>query len=97
MVSNYRTDAFPTGSKVILLVDVSKSMFTQDMTENSAPVSRLEAAKIRSLGLIQTLKTHPISIVVFAGESRILTPFTLDTQMLRDSIDTISTESVNTG
>ncbi|MFZ4461572.1 MAG: VWA domain-containing protein [Patescibacteria group bacterium] len=60
-------------------------------------MSRLDAAKIRSSQLIEKFPGHPVSIEAFAGESRIVTPFTLDTQKLHEALGMLSPDIVSTG
>lgn len=61
------------GIDIVVALDISKSMLAQDITPN-----RLERAKHEVSKLIDMLKGDRIGIVVFAGESHVQCPLTLD-------------------
>jgi Ca-activated chloride channel family protein len=61
------------GIDIIVALDISQSMLAQDITPN-----RLDRAKHEISKLIDMLKGDRIGIVVFAGESYVQCPLTLD-------------------
>ncbi|MBN1794297.1 MAG: VWA domain-containing protein [Candidatus Omnitrophica bacterium] len=61
------------GIDIIVAIDVSDSMLTEDVKP-----TRLAAAKREVSGLIKKLKGDRIGIVLFAGESFVQCPLTLD-------------------
>ncbi len=61
------------GQDIIVVMDVSKSMLTEDITPN-----RLEKAKYEVRGIIERLQGDRIGLVIFAGESFVQCPLTLD-------------------
>jgi Ca-activated chloride channel family protein len=74
------------GVDVFIALDVSQSMLAQDITPN-----RLERAKHEIAKFISLLKGDRIGIIIFAGESYVLCPLTLDygaAQMFLDGVET---------
>ena len=62
-----------TGRDVVFLLDLSKSMLAQDVRPN-----RLERSKELILGIIDELEGDRVALVVFAGNSVIKSPLTVD-------------------
>lgn len=85
------------GSKMIILVDVSKSMLTVDIVSGGTKISRLDVAKSKAIEMIRTFAWHPISIIAFAWESRTITPFTTDSESNINAVTTLLPESVSVG
>ena len=61
------------GLDILLLVDTSKSMLTQDVKPN-----RLERTKLAVKDLIKNLKGDRIGLVAFAGDAFMMCPLTTD-------------------
>jgi Ca-activated chloride channel homolog len=78
------------GVEVIISVDVSNSMLTEDVRP-----SRLELAKAELKRLIDRLTGDKIGIVVFAGSSFLLSPLTTDHSALAMYLDSLSTDMVS--
>lgn len=74
------------GIDIIVALDISQSMLAQDITP-----SRIELAKHEIAKLIDMLKGDRIGLVVFAGESFIQCPLTLDYGAARMFLDAVST------
>ena len=79
------------GIELMLLVDVSKSMMTEDTKPN-----RLEVVKVELKRLLDRLAGDKVGLVVFAGSSFLVSPMTADYSALKLYIDSLSTESVST-
>ncbi len=77
------------GVDVIVALDISRSMLAEDI----AP-SRLERAKFEIGRLIDLLKGDRIGIVVFAGESFVQCPLTLDYGAAKMFVSVLSTDWV---
>ncbi len=79
------------GTDIILAIDVSNSMLTDDMKP-----SRLDLAKKTLVRITESLKEHRIGIIAFAGTATVISPLTNDILALKMYIDSISTTSVDT-
>ena len=85
------------GSDVIVVLDLSKSMLTQDIVPN-----RLEAAKKALLSWLQAGEGDRVGVVVFAGEAMIQIPLTFDLEAVslvleKDDVDTIEKGGTDIG
>jgi Ca-activated chloride channel homolog len=78
------------GVEVVLAVDVSNSMLTEDVKP-----SRLDLAKSELKRLIDRLSGDKIGIVVFAGSAFLLAPLTTDHAALSMYIESLSPEMVS--
>src|SRR6201996_9484490 len=79
------------GADIMILLDVSNSMLSQDLAPN-----RLENAKRALDQLISTLHNDRIGIVVFAGEPYVQLPMTTDYSAAKLFLNEISTGMVPT-
>jgi Ca-activated chloride channel homolog len=79
------------GADLMILLDVSNSMLSQDMAPN-----RLENAKRALAQLIDNMHNDRIGIVVFAGEAYVQLPMTTDYSAAKLFLNTINTEMVPT-
>ncbi len=77
------------GVDVIIALDISKSMLAEDI----AP-SRLERAKFEIAKLIDLLRGDRVGIVVFAGESYMQCPLTLDYGAAKMFLSVVTTDWV---
>ena len=82
-------DVKRSGIDIVVAVDVSKSMLSEDIKPN-----RLERAKREILDLIQMLQGDRIAIVAFAGVSFLECPLTLDYSAAALFLDAIDTEII---
>jgi len=79
------------GADIMILLDVSNSMLSQDLAPN-----RLENAKRALDQLISTLHNDRIGIIVFAGEPYVQLPMTTDYSAAKLFLNEISTGMVPT-
>ena len=79
------------GADLMILLDVSNSMLSQDLVPN-----RLENAKRAIAQLIDNLHTDRIGIIVFAGEAYVQLPMTTDYSAAKLFLNTINTNMVPT-
>lgn len=79
------------GLEIMLVVDVSNSMLSED-----ARPSRLELAKRELSRFLDTLSGDKVGLVAFAGSAILLTPMTNDKAALKMYIESLSTEAVTT-
>ncbi|HTI58618.1 VWA domain-containing protein [Mucilaginibacter sp.] len=79
------------GADLMILLDVSNSMLSQDMSPN-----RLENAKLAITQLIDNLHNDRIGIIVFAGEAYVQLPVTTDYSAAKLFLNTINTNMVPT-
>jgi Ca-activated chloride channel homolog len=80
------------GRDVVFLVDVSRSMLSQDVSP-----SRLERAKLWINDVAGSLKGDRVGLVAFAGAAVIKCPLTLDYGFFRMALDELSPASVPRG
>ena len=79
------------GADMMILLDVSNSMLSQDLAPN-----RLENAKRAIAQLIDNLHDDRIGIIVFAGEAYVQLPVTTDYSAAKLFLNTINTDMVPT-
>ena len=77
------------GSDIMVLLDVSNSMLSQDLAPN-----RLENAKQALAQLIDNLHDDRIGIIVFAGQAYVQLPITTDYSAAKIFLSTINTNMV---
>ncbi len=80
------------GSDIVVVLDLSKSMLTQDMVPN-----RLEAAKKAVLSWMQGQDGDRVGLVAFAGEGMVQVPLTLDLQAVSVVLQSDDTDVVGKG
>jgi Ca-activated chloride channel family protein len=85
------------GIELILAIDVSNSMLTEDIRP-----SRLSVARKNSQRLLEMLTGHKIGLVAFAGNAVLVSPLTVDHSAIKlflDSLtsDTVSSQGTNLG
>ena len=77
------------GIEMMLVVDVSNSMLTEDFAPN-----RLDRTRYAIDKLFASLNQDRVGLVVFAGESKVQLPITTDYRMARSFTKRLSTELV---
>ena len=77
------------GVEMMLVVDVSNSMLTEDFAPN-----RLDRTRYAIDKLFASLNQDRVGLVVFAGESKVQLPITTDYRMARSFTKRLSTELV---
>ncbi len=70
---------------IVMVLDISSSMLAEDFKPN-----RLEAAKSTAKTFIENRQGDRIGLLVFAGETFIQCPLTIDTNVLIDLLDDVS-------
>lgn len=81
------------GLDIMVTIDVSKSMLTQDVKP-----SRLERTKLAVKDLIMKLNgSDHIGLIAFAGDAMLMCPFTYDYNGFLLSLDDLGTDSVPRG
>ena len=84
-ICGYReAGALTTGRNLLLALDVSRSMETQDV----AP-SRLEEARAAAYELIDALPEDKIGLIVFSGSADLVVPLTYDHTALREALEQV--------
>lgn len=86
-----RQKAKNEGLEMVLAIDVSNSMLSED-----ARPSRLELAKKELSRFIDSLGGDKIGLVAFAGSAILLSPLTTDKGALKMYLDSLSPEAVST-
>lgn len=82
--SNTTENIDSEGIDMVLAMDISGSMLSEDFKPN-----RMEASKVEALKFIDQRPTDRIGLVVFAGESFTLCPITIDHSVLKEQISQI--------
>ena len=83
---------YKNGIDIVLAMDVSLSMYALDFQPN-----RLEVAKDVAKEFIDGRNGDRIGLVVFSGEAYTACPTTLDYQLLKDQMDQINGEDLESG
>jgi Ca-activated chloride channel family protein len=89
--SNEKLEQWTQGIDIMLGLDISQSMMIEDFEPN-----RLEAAKEVALKFINGRKQDRIGMVVFSGDAFSLSPLTTDYDLLRELINDISFDMMQT-
>src|SRR5262249_32215729 len=80
------------GLDIVLAVDVSRSMLTQDVKPN-----RLERTKLAIKDLLKEINGDRFGLLAFAGNAFLLCPLTVDYAGFSLSLDDLSPESIPLG
>jgi len=88
-VGNHIDEVKKKGADIMIVLDVSNSMLSQDFAPN-----RLENAKRALAQLIDNLHEDRIGIIVFAGEAYVQMPITTDYSAAKIFLNTINTGMV---
>lgn len=80
------------GLDLILAVDVSRSMLSNDV-----PPSRLERVKLATQDLLNELQGDRVGLIAFAGRAFLQAPLTIDYDAAVDSINDLDTKSIPEG
>lgn len=87
-----KTQLQETGRDVIFLLDVSRSMWAEDMHPN-----RLEHAKTAILDCVDDLSGDRVGLVLFAGSAEIRCPLTVDYDYFRMTLRQAAPDSIAAG
>lgn len=92
-ISGYSEAGATAASRNLLLaLDISRSMETQDVKP-----SRLEEARAAAYELIDALPEDKIGLIVFSGEADLVVPLTYDHTALRDALEQVERNWAGTG
>ncbi len=80
------------GLDLILAVDVSRSMLSNDV-----PPNRLERVKLATQDLLNDLEGDRVGLIAFAGRAFLQAPLTIDYDAAVDSINDLDTNSIPEG
>ena len=80
------------GLDLILAVDVSRSMLSNDVQPN-----RLERVKLATQDLINELQGDRVGLIAFAGRAFLQAPLTIDYDAVVDSINDLDTKTIPEG
>ena len=81
-----------TGRNLLIALDISRSMETQDVKP-----SRLMQARTAAYELIEALPSDKIGLIVFSGEADMVVPLTYDHTALRDALEQVDRTWAGTG
>lgn len=85
-INGYREGgATTTGRNILLALDISRSMETEDVKP-----SRLAEARAAAFELINALPGDKIGLIVFSGEADLVVPLTYDHTALRDALKQVN-------
>ncbi len=79
------TEAVASGRNLLIALDISRSMETQDVKP-----SRLEEARAAAFELVEALPGDKIGLIVFSGEADLVVPLTYDHTALRDALEQVN-------
>ena len=80
-----QSEGAATGRNLLIALDISRSMETQDVSP-----SRLEEARAAAYELIDALPSDKIGLIVFSGEADVVVPLTYDHTALRDALEQVN-------
>jgi Ca-activated chloride channel family protein len=80
------------GIEVLVAVDTSKSMLTQDVKPD-----RLNRAKLAINDLVSNLNGDGVGLLAFAGDAFLQCPITLDYDAFHESLDSLDTSTIPRG
>ena len=85
-INGYREGgATTTGRNLLIALDISRSMETEDVKP-----SRLAEARAAAYELIDALPGDKIGLIVFSGEADLVVPLTYDHTALRDALEQVN-------
>lgn len=85
-INGYREGgATSTGRNLLIALDISRSMETEDVKP-----SRLAEARAAAYELINALPGDKIGLIVFSGEADLVVPLTYDHTALRDALEQVN-------
>ena len=85
-INGYREGgATATGRNLLIALDISRSMETEDVKP-----SRLAEARAAAFELIDALPGDKIGLIVFSGEADLVVPLTYDHTALRDALEQVN-------
>ena len=96
-LSNAFTQVEASGIDIMIALDVSASMLTQDFSINGRPASRVDAIKEITQRFIDGRPNDRIGMLAFAGRPYLVSPPTLDHAWLIQNLDRVNIGQVEDG
>ena len=94
-LSHSETKVTASGIDIVVALDLSGSMMSEDFQVAGKRVNRIKMAKTVLKGFIDKRPNDRIGLVVFASDAFIATPVTLDHDFLQANIDRINIGTIN--
>jgi Ca-activated chloride channel family protein len=94
-LSKSTTEVKASGIDIVVALDLSGSMNTQDYAVNGQPVSRFDLAKSVLKKFVAERPDDRIGLVVFAAQAFIASPMTLDHDYLLENIERLGIGTIN--
>ena len=88
--ANIKQNITKNGIDIVLALDISKSMEASDLKPN-----RLEKAKETIVNFIKKQKTNRVWLIVFAGKPLSSVPLTFDYNILTETLESLTTDTLN--
>ena len=89
------TEVKASGIDIMVALDMSGSMISEDFVVNGSRVNRFNMARSVLEGFIDQRPDDRIGLVVFASQAFIATPLTLDHDFLRENLDRLNIGTIN--
>jgi Ca-activated chloride channel homolog len=89
------TEVKASGIDIVVALDLSGSMISEDFVVNGQRVNRVNMAKSVIKGFIDKRPNDRIGLVVFAAQAFIATPLTLDHDYLQDNVARLEIGTIN--
>jgi Ca-activated chloride channel family protein len=89
------TEVKASGIDIMVALDMSGSMISEDFVVNGSRVNRFNMARSVLEGFIDRRPDDRIGLVVFASQAFIATPLTLDHDFLRENLDRLNIGTIN--
>ena len=96
-LSNTLTEVEASGIDIMIALDVSRSMLTEDFTIDNTRASRVDAIKEITQRFIDARPNDRIGMLAFAGRPYLVSPPTLDHAWLIDNLDRVKIGLVEDG
>ena len=96
-LSNTLTRVEASGIDIMIALDVSRSMLTEDFTIDGSRASRVDAIKEITQRFIDARPNDRIGMLAFAGKPYLVSPPTLDHAQLIDNLDRVKIGLVEDG
>lgn len=81
-----------SGRRIVIALDVSKSMLAQDLKPN-----RLDCAKNKIKKLLVKLVGEQVGLILFAGDAIVMCPLTSDQDLLLSFLDEVDYQTISGG
>ena len=94
-LSKSTTEVKASGIDIVVALDLSGSMTTQDYVEGDQRVDRFDLAKSVLIKFVKERPNDRIGLVVFAAQAFIASPMTLDHDYLLENIDRLQIGTIN--